>query len=145
MSREAPSDTTDCINDPPGERPCKLDFNKRLPSSSPKLAPGVRVRYNYGQWETDAGGFGDFYFVTNWSALSWAHTRTGVTIPDLEYQGGVDWVRMGCGAWAVPEDATAVRFDDGHVSWVNTSLLDVIGFAESQPSPTGEVQQELFA
>lgn len=124
------------------EQKPNFDRTRSRPAVVPKLGPGIRVRYNSGQWESDSRG--DYYFVTNWAALPWAYTLTGVTITDLEAQGGVDWQRLGCHAWCVPEYATGIKLDRGGTTWVRTSCLDVVGYAESAPSEAGEIQQELF-
>lgn len=118
--------------------------SKTRPLIMPKLSPGIRVRYNFGQWSTPHSNADELCFVTNWATLPWAHTQTGVTVSDLEAQGGADWLSMGCGAWAVPDYATGLRMDDGRLAWVRTSCLDVVGYAEVAPNKRGEIQQELF-
>lgn len=104
-----------------------------------KHSIGTRVRHDRGKFEYDAGR-NIWRFVPGWLGLSWAATRSGTVVDDLDYSGGADWKAMGCGDWAVPDYATAVLFDgEERPTWVRSSLLTPVGFAQADP-----VQFELF-
>lgn len=106
----------------------------------PKIPPGVRVRWQRGKFETREKNDPRWYFVEGWIALPWAETLYGTTLSDLEAQGGVDWKSIACYAWCVPDFATGVQWDGWErPSWVRSSLLDVIGYAQAR-----EDQLEMF-
>lgn len=106
----------------------------------PKLAPGTRVRWEKGKWDTIASGHdARWYLVEGWTALPWAEVLYGTIVPDVEACGGV---QLPPGhKWGVPDFATAVLWDGSErPTWVRTSLVDVIGFAQAEAK-----QGELFA
>ena len=101
----------------------------------PKLPVGTRVRYDSGKWEACSNSV---RFVPDWSTHPWALTRVGTVVPESEYPGHI---YPATSPWGIPSFATVVQFDgEVRASWVRTSCLDVIGYAEDVRSG----QMEMF-
>ena len=108
---------------------------KARPIDMPKLAPGTRVQYEYGRWESQLHGT-EVIYDAQLATRSWAGPpRFGTVVADQEFGPF-----PANNPWGVPSIGSAVRFDnEPKVTWVRTACLDLIGFAQKEES-----QFELF-
>lgn len=113
-----------------------MSEQKTRPADMPKVAPGTRVKYEYGRWGVESHRtvvtYDEQYATRSWAS----EPRFGTVVTDAEFSGA-----PANHPWGVPSNASAVRWDDHpQVTWVRSACLDVIGFAQKEAQ-----QFELFA